>query len=181
MCSFFFLFFFLFYFFFNDTATTEIYTLSLHELFRSYKRQRRRQTHISLYFRKWRHIQPINMGFDIPEPYVWDESFKVFYEQLDKEHQGLFQGIFACAAARSDAGKLASLTKLVKEHFSYEEGQMSKAGYSDLASHAKIHAEFVTKLENLSCPLDDATINFAKDWLVQHIKGIDFKYKGKLG
>src|SRR6266850_4880703 len=32
---FFLLFFFIFFFFFNDTATTEIYTLSLHELFRS--------------------------------------------------------------------------------------------------------------------------------------------------
>src|SRR5687767_15989283 len=32
---FFFYFFFFFFFFFNDTATTEIYTLSLHDAFRS--------------------------------------------------------------------------------------------------------------------------------------------------
>jgi len=120
------------------------------------------------------------MGFDIPEPFVWDESFKVFYEQLDEEHKGLFQGIFAVAANKGDGAALASLVKKVKDHFSFEESMMQKAKYADFDSHKKLHVEFVGKISALSCPVDDATVTFAKDWLVNHIKGIDFKYKGKL-
>lgn len=118
--------------------------------------------------------------FDIPEPYVWDESFRVFYDNIDDEHKGLFKGIFDCGADPSNADKLASLVKLVIDHFKDEEGMMKKENYDGLTSHNVIHTTFVKKIEGLRCPLDDATINFAKKWLVNHIKGVDFKYKGKL-
>jgi hemerythrin family non-heme iron protein len=118
--------------------------------------------------------------FPIPEPYCWDESFCVFYANLDEEHKGLFNGIFECAGARGDAGKLKSLTQLVKDHFKDEEGMMQKANYADFPTHHTIHADFVSKLEALSVPLSDDTIHFAKEWLVDHIKGVDFNYKGKL-
>jgi len=120
------------------------------------------------------------MGFDIPEPFVWDESFKVFYEQLDEEHKGLFKGIFDVAADKSSDGALKTLVDKVVAHFKYEEGEMKRAGYAELDGHAKIHAEFVGKIKDLKAPVDDATVMFAKDWLVQHIKGVDMKYKGKL-
>jgi len=118
--------------------------------------------------------------FEIPEPYCWDESFCVFYEKLDEEHKGLFRGIFDVAGARSDAGKLKTLTSLVKTHFTDEEAMMKSANYSDLDTHHKIHTDFVAKLEGLSVPVSDDTVHFAKEWLVDHIKGTDFKYKGKL-
>nr|AQV13579.1 hemerythrin [Aphrodita japonica]AQV13604.1 hemerythrin [Boccardia proboscidea]AQV13771.1 hemerythrin [Themiste pyroides]ASW22301.1 hemerythrin [Stereobalanus canadensis] len=120
------------------------------------------------------------MGFDIPEPYVWDESFRVFYETLDTEHKGLFQGIFACIGENSQ-GNLDTLRDKVEKHFSTEEGMMKKNNYADYESHKKLHAEFVGKLAALSAPLDGPSVDYAKNWLVNHIKGIDFKYKGKLG
>lgn len=120
------------------------------------------------------------MSHPIPEPYVWDESFKVFYDLLDEEHKGLFKGIFDVAKAPGDAGALAHLKDVVDKHFSDEEGMMTKAGYSDLAAHKALHAEFVGKLKGLSAPVSGDSIHYAKDWLVNHIKNTDFKYKGKL-
>jgi hemerythrin family non-heme iron protein len=120
------------------------------------------------------------MGFEIPEPYCWDESFKVFYEQLDEQHKGLFKGIFAVAANKSDGAALAHLVKVVKEHFTTEEGMMATKHFPDLEPHKHAHADFVTKISALHAPVDDATVHYAKEWLVNHIKGTDFKYKGHL-
>nr|AQV13764.1 hemerythrin [Sparganophilus sp. EP-2017] len=120
------------------------------------------------------------MGFDIPEPYVWDESFRVFYENLDEEHRGLFKGIFDCAKNPSDADALSHLKSAVKTHFTNEEGMMTSAKYPDFNNHKPLHEEFLKTLNGLTTPLSQDTIKFAKEWLVNHIKTTDFKYKGKL-
>jgi hemerythrin len=119
------------------------------------------------------------MGFDIPEPYCWDESFRVFYDQIDDEHKGLFQGIFNCTKT-NDAATLAKLVQAVKDHFTYEEGMMQKANYSEFAVHKPLHTDFISKIDALKAPLNADQVHFAKEWLVNHIKGTDFKYKGKL-
>jgi hemerythrin family non-heme iron protein len=120
------------------------------------------------------------MSFPIPEPYCWDESFKVFYEKLDQEHKGLFDGIFACAKSPSDAAALSSLQHAVKSHFATEEGMMKKHNYAGYEAHKPIHEDFVATLGKVSTPISADTIKFAKEWLVNHIKGTDFKYLGKL-
>jgi hemerythrin family non-heme iron protein len=120
------------------------------------------------------------MPAQIPEPFKWDKSFEVFYAQLDKEHQGLFDGIFACCEARGDSGKFNSLYALLDSHFKYEEGLMKDSKYPDYESHQKIHNEFLAKVKGLALPLSDDSVHFAKNWLVNHIVDIDFKYKGKL-
>nr|AQV13601.1 hemerythrin [Boccardia proboscidea] len=120
------------------------------------------------------------MGFDIPESYVWDESFKTFYDNIDDEHKGLFKGVFDCAKDKSSAAALAHLVQVVDTHFSNEEAMMDKAKYSEVVPHKAAHKDFLGKIRALKAPLDDGTIDYAKDWLVNHIKGTDFKYKGKL-
>lgn len=57
---------------------------------------------------------------------------------------------------------------------------MQRAKYDGYPSHKKIHDEFVAKLAAVSCPVSDDGVHWAKDWLVNHIKTIDFGYKGKL-
>jgi hemerythrin family non-heme iron protein len=121
------------------------------------------------------------MGFEIPEPYCWDESFQVFYKSIDEEHKGLFKGIFDVAANPTDAGKLSHLVDIVKKHFATEEALFAKSpGYTEAGTHTAVHADFVSKISGLSTPVGADTIHFAKDWLVNHIKGTDFGYKGKL-
>jgi hemerythrin len=102
------------------------------------------------------------------------------YAQIDEEHKGLFQGIFACAANPGDANALNSLYKKVDDHFTYEQGEMQRAKYPDFDAHKLLHVDFLAKLKGLSAPLSADQIKFAKEWLVNHIKDTDFKYKGKL-
>nr|AQV13678.1 hemerythrin [Magelona berkeleyi] len=118
--------------------------------------------------------------FKIPEPYIWDESFRVFYDNLDEEHKNLFKGIFNVAGDRGSQTNYDSLLKVVKHHFADEEGMMSKANYGGFAGHKAAHDDFVDKLSGLKTPLSDGDVNYAKEWLVNHIKGIDFKYKKQL-
>nr|AQV13698.1 hemerythrin [Nephtys incisa] len=120
------------------------------------------------------------MGFSIPEPFCWDASFQVFYTNLDDEHKALFKAVFDCAKAPSNAGALKNLCDVTGNHFADEEGMMKAAKYGDFAGHKKAHDDFLGKIRGLGCPLSDGTIHYAKDWLVNHIKGTDHKYKGKL-
>ena len=41
---------------------------------------------------------------------------------------------------------------------------MKKANYSELASHAATHKDFLDKLNGLSAPVGDDTVKFAKEW-----------------
>ncbi|KAK2191385.1 hypothetical protein NP493_53g08067 [Ridgeia piscesae] len=120
------------------------------------------------------------MSFEIPDPYVWDESFRVMYDNIDAEHKAIFECIFNCAKDPKSAPLITKLYDVTADHFTDEEGMMVKANYSDTANHKQIHKDFLAKIKSLKAPLDDASLKWAKEWLVGHIKGIDFKYKGKL-
>ncbi|KAI0229657.1 Myohemerythrin, partial [Lamellibrachia satsuma] len=102
------------------------------------------------------------------------------YDNIDEEHTNIFKAIFECSKDPGNAGKLKNLVDVTVHHFTDEEGMMEKVKYSDLASHKQIHSEFVKTIQGLSTPLSDEVVSFAKKWLVNHIKGVDFKYKGKL-
>jgi hemerythrin len=120
------------------------------------------------------------MGFDVPEPYVWDSSFEVFYATIDDEHKGLFKGIADVAGDPGNGGKLTHLVDAVKKHFATEEAIFAKSPGYDSSTHKVAHDDFVAKLSTLSTPVGADTVKFAKDWLVNHIKGTDFGYKNKL-
>eukprot|EP00092_Neocalanus_flemingeri_P009425 GFUD01010140.1.p1 GENE.GFUD01010140.1~~GFUD01010140.1.p1 ORF type:complete len:120 (-),score=32.39 GFUD01010140.1:93-452(-) len=116
----------------------------------------------------------------IPEPFKWDESFAVFYQQIDDEHKGLFDGIFAVHASPGDAAVLDSLKGKVVAHFTYEEGQYEKVADHDVAGHKAKHAEFLKAAGGINTPVSTDQVIFMKQWLVDHITNTDFTYKGKL-
>ncbi|CAD5119114.1 DgyrCDS7758 [Dimorphilus gyrociliatus] len=119
------------------------------------------------------------MAHPIPKPFKWSNEFEVFYANLDDEHRGLFDGIFACGEANT-AENYGALVEKVKTHFANEEKMMSSSNYANFATHKQAHDEFVGKCGGLSAPLSDDNLIYLQQWLVDHIKGIDFKYKGKL-
>nr|ACA62947.1 hemerythrin [Phascolosoma esculenta] len=120
------------------------------------------------------------MGFPVPDPYVWDESFKVFYDDLDNQHKQLFQGLFSMGANPGSQAALDNAYAVLNSHFLFEEAAMQVAKYAGYPPHKKAHDDFLAEVHGKSVPLDAGFVNYTKDWLVQHIKTIDFKYKGKL-
>nr|ASW22297.1 hemerythrin [Selachohemecus olsoni] len=116
----------------------------------------------------------------IPNPFRWDESFKVFYDSLDEQHKGLFDAIRRLDENRGDAGALTNLQAVIDQHFTDENKAMSDSGYSGFSAHKNAHADFQGKLSQVTLPASNTTIDWAKDWLVNHIKGTDFQYKKKL-
>ena len=116
----------------------------------------------------------------IPEPFAWDESFAVFYTNIDDEHkvrvqypkfvryvtyfpQGLFDGIFAVCESPADSGALDILRTKVKDHFSHEEAMLEKiADDYDVVGHKKKHAEFLATAAGLTTPVSQDNCIFMK-------------------
>jgi len=85
------------------------------------------------------------------------------YDQIDEEHRGLFDGIFACINGNT-AANLAILQERISTHFVNEEKILASKKYSGLAEHKQIHAGFVSKLGALKAPLDAASVDWSKQW-----------------
>ncbi|XP_013413158.1 myohemerythrin [Lingula anatina] len=115
----------------------------------------------------------------MPEPYVWDRTFRTFYDKIDEQHMALFVGLFNVAESNLDED-VELAVKVFTKHFHDEEEMMKAANYENYEEHVKIHKAFLDDMKLWQSPVAGSTIAIAKDWLVNHIKIQDFKYKGKL-
>merc|ERR1719369_1734805 len=103
------------------------------------------------------------MPFAVPDPYVWDESFATNYKRLD------------------DVDILNNNRDVFRDHLDYEEKQFMVCGEScDAAAHKKKHDIMFKTLTWVKNPVSTEYVNFIMNWLAQHIKNTDFKYKYKL-
>ena len=68
-----------------------------------------------------------------------------------------------------------------RDHFDYEEKQFMECGEPcDADAHKKKHDIFFKTLTWVTNPVSKEYMDFAKNWLAQHIKNTDFKYRYKL-
>ena len=68
-----------------------------------------------------------------------------------------------------------------RDHFDYEEKQFMACGEPcDADAHKKKHDIFFKTLTWVTNPVSQEYLEWAKNWLAQHIKNTDFKYKYKL-
>jgi len=114
----------------------------------------------------------------IPSPYAWDASFDVKVASFNTQHKKLFDLINALDADRGNGGKLKALVEYVVMHFKSEEDSFAQHGFDSASTkgHKAIHEKFVSDAGGVKVPVDEGTMNFIKQWLVNHIKISDMKY-----
>jgi len=121
------------------------------------------------------------MPHKVSSPLVWDESFEVFYTRLDAEHKILFDLMQKLQDNPDSVDILNENRDWFRDHFDYEEKQFMACGEPCGAdAHKKKHDIFFKTLTWVTNPVSFEYMEYAKNWLAQHIKNTDFKYKYKL-
>lgn len=103
---------------------------------------------------------------------------------LDEQHKELFQWFAdlenAAAEKRTLFGVyvITRLKHYMRDHFAAEEALMRAADYPRLEQHIHEHAAFRTKLgelhlKSIGQDISSETVNFLKEWLVNHIARSD--------
>merc|ERR1739845_5449 len=106
------------------------------------------------------HIKNTDFGYrghlkhDVPEPYVWDESFATDYTRLDEEHDVLFAQILAVSQAPDSAEKLATMKDSMRKHFDYEQQRFCSVPGYNCVDHKMKHYKFWVILDDLHVPID---------------------------
>merc|ERR1712029_1152235 len=121
------------------------------------------------------------MPHHVADPYVWDESFQVYHTRLDDEHVLLFKLMQELSENPDDVDLLNKNRDVYRDHFDYEEKQFMECGEPcDADAHKKKHDIFFKTLTWVTNPVSTEYLNWAANWLVQHIKNTDFLYRYKL-
>lgn len=126
----------------------------------------------------------------IPDLIVFDHSIRLNIPEIDKQHKklvDLVNQLHKCMKLRQGKQRslviLNELTEYTTTHFGYEEQLMREHKYKDLANHTVKHVELTRKVEEFrnafakgNAMLNMDLMDFLKDWLVNHIKGMDKAY-----
>ncbi len=125
---------------------------------------------------------------------TWNESYSVGNSDIDEQHKRLI-AIINDFHSRIVAGPeyerqilpeiLEDLFSYVEYHFNFEEELMSSKSFEHIDDHFEVHRTMLEKLHdmktrllNKEMVLSIEMLIFLQDWLVDHILGVDMKYKG---
>jgi methyl-accepting chemotaxis protein len=130
------------------------------------------------------------------EFYVMDASFFTSCDLVDDQHARLFDAIngllAACAAGRGRdelQKSLDFLSDYTVKHFFDEEQLLKKHGFSDFDQHHGFHEAFKKTVRDLSrefimrgasAEIIETVKSKIGAWLVEHIKGQDFRWAAEL-
>ncbi|MDR1695555.1 MAG: hemerythrin family protein [Endomicrobium sp.] len=123
--------------------------------------------------------------------YQWNSDLETGNEIIDKQHKELFAMLNNLIGVYQNGKNLAELDKAIEflrayvvKHFADEEKLQEEYDYYDILNHKMYHrdfkntvSDFVSRLEKegYSDSLLEIIIQSVADWLVNHIKGDDFK------
>ncbi|NTV71433.1 MAG: hemerythrin family protein [Azonexaceae bacterium] len=107
-----------------------------------------------------------------------DNEHKHLFNLLNELHRNVGKNERSAIGASLDG-----LIAYVVEHFSSEEKNMAAAGYAALDQHKLEHAKLVQTCADLqakfhagAAEISEQTTAFLRDWLIEHIPKVDFKY-----
>lgn len=120
----------------------------------------------------------------------WKESFSVGLASVDKQHKKLVDLINELGSAMLKRKANEELGKIINQlfeysqiHFSYEEDLFDQYDYPEKVEHILKHREFISKTADFKMDFESGKLmlsmkvmEFLKDWLINHINGIDKKY-----
>ena len=131
----------------------------------------------------------------------WDPRFSVRIAEIDQQHKKLIGLINRLHESMQQAGGRDALETAIEElsaqatvinemveyssyHFSTEEKYMRQYMYPDFEKHKKEHEYFINKVQTLKSDFDGGQailssqiMEFLKNWLSDHILGMDKKYE----
>ncbi len=122
---------------------------------------------------------------------VWDESYSVGVNILDKQHAIVFEMLNNLMerddiTVRSEplTAALTTLTTYAAKHFKTEEQLMKEYGYPKFNEHVKTHMQFRLKIIELSNEMlyhkESVPVElfaFLREWWSNHILQEDMQYK----
>ena len=122
--------------------------------------------------------------------FQWNSSFSVNNTDIDNQHKKLVTLINELHDAMGHgkskevlSGIFSELVSYTKYHFKFEEDQLEKHKYPNLAVHKLEHKKLTDQAIKLKQDFDAGKavisielLNFLKDWLKSHILESDKKY-----
>ncbi|MDY0201327.1 MAG: bacteriohemerythrin [Bacteroidales bacterium] len=124
------------------------------------------------------------------ELFKWNSAYSVNVVSIDKDHQvifGLLNELYNAVAAGKGGTAVhdvvKSLVKYAQRHFRREELLMEQAGYPYLKNHIALHEYFEQSVFKYAKQLTENSegitievLSFMRDWLIQHIQGVDMDF-----
>lgn len=122
----------------------------------------------------------------------WDENMSVGIPKIDSQHKQLVKMINDLNSAMREGkskdvlgGVVAELMKYAQVHFQTEEEYFLKYSYKDREAHEREHFDFITRVFDFKKKFDANEVglsieimHFLSNWLVNHIRVTDMKFKG---
>jgi hemerythrin len=121
---------------------------------------------------------------ELRDIFVWDDSYKIGEENIDQEHQKLFQIALEALEheKQTDPKKfikkcIIDLYQYMQLHFENEEKYMESIGYPELEAHKKLHSniieqinQFIKEIPKISMKdFERKLIEYMDIWLISHI------------
>ncbi|MDR2434945.1 MAG: bacteriohemerythrin [Treponema sp.] len=123
--------------------------------------------------------------------YEWDSSLDTGHEKIDNQHKQLIAALNSIVKASAEGKGKEEIFKTVEfltgytvMHFSTEEKLQIQYDYPDYLVHKRYHDEFKITVSELTERLTregpteemiDIVTNTIGEWLLNHIKGDDFR------